>query len=242
MSSELDQEDQDAIARAVIALQRDPNLRLHVQGHTDSRGENALNEMLSESRARAIWLDMLTYGVIDPARVSIQGLSEDNPIDSNETSRGRQANRRGELSADQAPAEDANRLDWLQVEDRRALLAIEGSPINEGTELRFSWLELTNPNAARLWLRSIAAHLEQNPDQDLSIAAYVNYAGSSQNFLTELGKARAEKLKALLITIGVDQDRITILKPEGRTAATWQQDVAPLLPEGDAERVWFFIE
>lgn len=243
MSSELDQDDRDAIARAVIALQRDPNLRLHVQGHTDSRGNNALNVMLSESRARAIWLEMLTYGVIDPLRVSIQGLSADNPVASNDTRAGRQTNRRGELTAPEADQTqelpNQNQPDWLTINDRRALLTIEGNPINDGTEIRFSWLEITTPDQARLWLRSIATHLAQNPLQRLHIAAYVNYAASGEAFLSELSKARAEKIKALLIDLGVAQNRIYVLQSED---AKWESDVSPLLPEGDAERVWFFVE
>ncbi len=78
-------------------LTKHPDLRLRIEGHTDSTGEDDANLALSERRAAAV-RDYLveTYG-IDRSRLEMQGFGEAQPIDDNETPEGRQNNRRVEL-------------------------------------------------------------------------------------------------------------------------------------------------
>ncbi len=242
MSSEIEQENRDVIARAVVALQQYPTLRIWIQGHTDSRGSDELNDMLSEARARAIWLEMLSYGVVDLDRVGLQGLSDDYPVAGNDTREGRQANRRGELTSEAIPYD----LDWLNEEPVR-LLEFDsesniGSPLNKGTELKFNWLDPVDKSTTVLWLKSIAAEMESNSEKTVSIATWVYYGASGSRFLTEIRKARSEKIKALLISVGVEQDRIQILTPTGINVSQWENHVVPLLPDGDTERIWFFLD
>ena len=72
-------------------------MRLAVEGHTDSTGDETHNQTLSEARAAAV-VDFLVeeYG-IDRSRMEVRGLGESNPVDSNDTPEGRQNNRRVEL-------------------------------------------------------------------------------------------------------------------------------------------------
>ena len=78
-------------------LQEHEDLRLRIEGHTDSTGEDEANLGLSERRAEAV-RDFLAeaYG-IEASRLEVQGLGETKPIDDNETPEGRQNNRRVEL-------------------------------------------------------------------------------------------------------------------------------------------------
>lgn len=67
-----------------------------VYGHTDSTGSDAVNQPLSENRARAV-ADYLAGHGVEPARIAIRGLGATMPIASNDTPEGRQANRRVEI-------------------------------------------------------------------------------------------------------------------------------------------------
>lgn len=242
MSSEIEQENRDVIARAVVALQQYPTLKIWIQGHTDSRGSDDLNEMLSEARARAIWLEMLSYGVVDLDRVGLQGLSDDYPVADNDTREGRQANRRGELISESIPYD----VEWINEEPTRLIefdSELEpGQPLNKGTELAFNWLDPVDKRMTVLWLKSIAAEMESNPEKTLSIATWVYYETSGSRFLTEIRKARSEKIMALLISLGVEQDRIQILTPTGTKASDWEELITPQIPEGDSERMWFILQ
>lgn len=82
---------------SVAAVLRDyPKITLDIQVHTDSRGEEAANQTLSEQRAEAVRGELARRGV-DPSRLTTTGYGETRPIESNRTSRGRAVNRRVEL-------------------------------------------------------------------------------------------------------------------------------------------------
>lgn len=67
-----------------------------VEGHTDSTGSSALNQFLSENRANSVKNYLLSQQVANE-RISTVGHSFNQPVASNETEEGRQANRRVEL-------------------------------------------------------------------------------------------------------------------------------------------------
>ena len=67
--------------------------KLEVQGHTDDRGDKAMNEKLSEDRANAVMQAMIKRG-IDASRMTAKGFGPNVPIGDNKTEKGRQENRR----------------------------------------------------------------------------------------------------------------------------------------------------
>jgi len=73
-----------------------PQMRLRIEGHTDSEGGEASNQRLSERRAASV-LAYLTSRGIAAGRVTSVGLGETSPIDTNRTSAGRARNRRVEF-------------------------------------------------------------------------------------------------------------------------------------------------
>jgi OOP family OmpA-OmpF porin len=77
---------------AIATLKRYPELNIEVAGHTDSRGSDALNLSLSSRRAETV-LKYLHDGGVQNALTS-RGYGERQPIASNNTDEGRQANRR----------------------------------------------------------------------------------------------------------------------------------------------------
>jgi outer membrane protein OmpA-like peptidoglycan-associated protein len=81
----------------VVKMMTDnPGLNFSVEGHTDSDGEDALNQKLSESRARAIADKMIEFG-IDKSRLKTAGWGESKPMTGNDTPEGKAQNRRVEF-------------------------------------------------------------------------------------------------------------------------------------------------
>lgn len=77
-------------------LIKNPTLRIQLNGHTDNVGSDADNMKLSTNRAKAVH-DYLTKAGISNSRLKYKGFGETKPIDSNDTDKGRQANRRTEF-------------------------------------------------------------------------------------------------------------------------------------------------
>ncbi len=81
---------------AVEMLAARSQLSLTIIGHTDATGDEATNLALSIERAQATALAIENHG-IDPSRLTTQGRGEAEPVASNDTPEGRQANRRVEF-------------------------------------------------------------------------------------------------------------------------------------------------
>jgi outer membrane protein OmpA-like peptidoglycan-associated protein len=73
-----------------------PDLRLAIEGNTDSVGTDAMNQQLSEQRAASV-RDYLAKENIPAASMTSQGFGKTQPVASNDTAEGRQQNRRVEL-------------------------------------------------------------------------------------------------------------------------------------------------
>jgi outer membrane protein OmpA-like peptidoglycan-associated protein len=73
-----------------------PSLKLAVEGNTDSVGTEAFNQQLSEHRAEGV-RSYLTQQGIPESSTTATGFGKTRPIASNDTSEGRQQNRRVEL-------------------------------------------------------------------------------------------------------------------------------------------------
>jgi len=73
-----------------------PSLKLAVEGNTDSVGSEAFNQQLSEQRAEGVRTYLTQQGVPESSTTST-GFGKTRPIASNDTSEGRQQNRRVEL-------------------------------------------------------------------------------------------------------------------------------------------------
>jgi outer membrane protein OmpA-like peptidoglycan-associated protein len=73
--------------------------RVQIQGHTDSTGDAAYNQKLSERRANAVKTALVTRGVQE-TQVFVTGFGKTKPIADNSTAEGRAKNRRVELHID----------------------------------------------------------------------------------------------------------------------------------------------
>jgi outer membrane protein OmpA-like peptidoglycan-associated protein len=86
----------EKLARVSGILLSHPELRLQVEGHTDSVGGPDLNQRLSETRAESVRTYLVSQGIASNA-VATRGFGDTQPVASNDTATGRQQNRRVEL-------------------------------------------------------------------------------------------------------------------------------------------------
>lgn len=77
-------------------LNKYPERKVLIEGHTDSTGSDSLNQALSERRAEAVRAALVGTGIAAD-RVTTRGYGKAYPVASNNTAAGRQLNRRVEI-------------------------------------------------------------------------------------------------------------------------------------------------
>lgn len=78
-------------------LKANPDVRVHIDGHTDAQGSDASNQALSDRRASSVGTALAAMG-LDRARIDAVGHGEAEPVAGNDTAAGRQQNRRVEVT------------------------------------------------------------------------------------------------------------------------------------------------
>ncbi|WP_419832884.1 OmpA family protein [Endozoicomonas atrinae] len=94
--------DSDSISSGAMAMiskmgdfmSRHPDVKIRIEGHTDSRGREEYNQILSTKRADSVRQLLIEKYQIDGHRIESIGFGEIDPVASNITSEGRQQNRR----------------------------------------------------------------------------------------------------------------------------------------------------
>jgi outer membrane protein OmpA-like peptidoglycan-associated protein len=87
----------DNLRKFAASLQKYPNTRTLIVGHTDSQGSAEYNMDLSDRRALSA-ASFITAEGIDRARISTAGRGETEPIATNSSDEGRRQNRRVEIA------------------------------------------------------------------------------------------------------------------------------------------------
>jgi OmpA-OmpF porin, OOP family len=94
-SAEIKKASDDLLMQVAMVLAEHPEiLKIEIQGHTDNRGGKKYNLKLSERRAAAVMKWLVQRGSLDAGRLSSHGYGMEEPIADNDTSEGRQKNRR----------------------------------------------------------------------------------------------------------------------------------------------------
>jgi len=89
--------DIDRMKEFARAVRSHPDANINVAGFTDSLGDAIYNKKLSEFRANMV-KSFLMGQDLPPEQIRAQGYGNKNPVDSNDTERGRMMNRRVEIS------------------------------------------------------------------------------------------------------------------------------------------------
>jgi len=89
-------ESEKVLAQVLQLLKDQPGWKLRIEGHTDSTGAKAANQILSQQRAASV-TDWLAGKGVERARLAPAGLGDTRPVADNSTEEGRARNRRVEL-------------------------------------------------------------------------------------------------------------------------------------------------
>jgi outer membrane protein OmpA-like peptidoglycan-associated protein len=90
-------ESKPTLDKITALMKAKPDWKLRVEGHTDSSGNDAHNNDLSQKRAASVRAYLVTAGIAD-ARLTPAGLGSTHPAATNTTVSGRAQNRRVELA------------------------------------------------------------------------------------------------------------------------------------------------
>ena len=85
-----------ALNEVAQLLKSDESLMIDVSGHTDSQGDEAKNQTLSENRAKAVKDYLVSKGIAE-SRLESAGYGSTKPVGDNKTAAGKAQNRRTEL-------------------------------------------------------------------------------------------------------------------------------------------------
>ena len=83
----------ERLEKVLKAANEYPNMKMEVDGHTDSVGKRAYNQKLSERRAKSVKAWLVKHGVAAD-RVMTAGYADTKPVADNKTKAGRAKNRR----------------------------------------------------------------------------------------------------------------------------------------------------
>ncbi len=86
----------NSLDKIVELMNKKPDFKLLIEGHTDNVGRDASNMSLSQNRALAVKQYLVSKG-IDADRINAKWYGETKPIADNDTEEGRQKNRRVEM-------------------------------------------------------------------------------------------------------------------------------------------------
>ncbi len=86
---------ESSLREDINVLKANPDVRIRVDGHTDSDGSAAYNQGLSERRASSVRAYLVSRG-LDLARFTVKGFGEESPIAPNDSRENKRRNRRVE--------------------------------------------------------------------------------------------------------------------------------------------------
>ncbi|MFC2103331.1 OmpA family protein [Bacteroidota bacterium] len=92
--SEIKPDNYNLLSKVEQAIKTYPGCSITAEGHTDSQGSDETNLKLSQMRSDAVKSYLLANMDIEWSRIRAVGYGESNPIANNETSEGREKNRR----------------------------------------------------------------------------------------------------------------------------------------------------
>lgn len=96
-SDKIKPESRGAVSDIAKVLNENPQVRIRIDGHTDSDGDDAKNLDLSKRRAASVKNMLAGEFKIAANRIETDGLGETKPIESNATAQGKARNRRVEF-------------------------------------------------------------------------------------------------------------------------------------------------
>jgi outer membrane protein OmpA-like peptidoglycan-associated protein len=98
----------EKLAKVSGILAAYPGLQIEIEGHTDSTGTDGYNQQLSERRAQSVQAYLIEQGIAADDILGVRGFGEAKPVATNDSSAGRQQNRRVEMVVSGEPIESTS--------------------------------------------------------------------------------------------------------------------------------------
>lgn len=202
-------------------LERYPGFTLYVSGFSDAAGSNVINDMISESRARAVWLEIIERG-IEPHRVGLAAFRDRFPQSDPENYEATQhLDRRVDFQIERGELPGSEQLvpvssDGMRLQAVSDLGAQAGMPIRGSDRIRFEGQSLELDEEAGDYLLHVYWLLQERPDLELLIHSRPE-AGHGPGVRAALIRARADRIRQELILMGIPFDRVrTVLQGDSR--------------------------
>lgn len=200
------------------ALQKSPDLKIQISGHTDRSGNEQTNKKLSKSRAKFVYDHLIAKG-ISADRISHVGYGSAKPAYSNKSKDGRAANRRIEVKIVSKKAESMTNLvdetpappkDSFELHTNSSLIDFEKKEVGEALILKHILFE---PNmtylteTSKLQADTLVEILKTNIGLVIEVFGYTDRSGIEDKNIV-LSKNRAKALHDYLIESGIDGERL----------------------------------
>jgi len=194
-SDKLTYETKETLDEIIKTLTTELNIKLEINGHTDSVGPKAYNKKLSKRRAESVKNYLINNG-IEEVRLITANFGEELPIATNKTKAGKAKNRRVELKI--------NKQDKFN-EDTIAF---------ENVKFSFDSYDITDQSKVKLDMLII--ELTKLSDLKIEIQGHTDSDGPKV-YNQYLSERRAKSVKEYLILHGIDKKR---LKTSGLNEST----------------------
>lgn len=229
-SADIVPESRGVIAAIADVLRGCPGAEFEIAGHTDSQGNAAANQALSEDRAQAV-VDALEASDLPLIRLHAHGYGADRPVGDNATDAGRAQNRRiefvlappGGFPAEEAVAAEADAGPALDPAVASCAAAI--TDILGPASIEFAAGSATIAAASRPTIARLSEALEGCPDAGFEVGGHTDSSGSEAANL-RLSEARA---RAVLTALRTDALPLLAMTAKGYGAGE------PVADNGTAE-------
>ncbi len=191
------------LQKVVKVMKENPELRIEVASHTDSKGEAAYNLKLSKKRTESVARYLVQNG-IKRKRVISKWFGETQLAEKDMTADGKEI----------LEAMQKNRRTTLKAFDFHSAFSAEGgkSVVKSGKQWKFEniYYEFESnrfTQSAKDQLRDIAATLKNNPELRLEVASHTDSKGP-EDYNLNLSKKRSENVVRYLVRQGVKKNRV----------------------------------
>lgn len=200
------------------ALQKSPDLKLEIGGHTDRSGKEATNKVLSKNRAKYVYDYLIRKGV-KPSSLVYKGYGSAKPAYTNRTKDGRAANRRIEVKVLEKKVESSDKLvdeeptekiDPYENKLKTSLKDLFDKKVGESLLLNHVVFEpnmFTINDTNSVQIDSLAEMLKYNKTIKIEVTGYTDKSGIPEKNIT-LSINRAKAVYERLVEKGIDPERL----------------------------------
>jgi len=179
----------------VPVLKNHSDFVFEIAGHTDVKGSEAYNQILSQRRAGSVKKYLSSNGVSNN-QLYLIGYGESDPFYSNDTIDGQAKNRRSEIRVTGSLLPEI------------ALRSLESLPAGTTLEvIHFNFSDVTILPVFQALLDNAVPLIKGSPDVKLEIAGYTDNTGSAKKNLA-LSLKRATAVKDYLIAKNISKNRL----------------------------------